>query len=302
MLLISTKFDTGQYIDTPLILIDEPETGLHPSSAKDLKDKLIELGQKNAIVYATHSISMIDTENIKSNLIVSKNNENTTIKEAEEDGTSPAENVYQAIGHSIYQDLKKKNILLEGYTDKQTLRLFMKGKDWRDFGICYTGGAKNIKTVTSILDLASRKYFVLSDGDEAAKQRKKDMGNPDYWYIYKDFDSDAITIEDFYNKDFFMKIVQNILKKYQIEMLESVLSEENDRMGSIKRFLLKEHKGLLEEKAKANGLKDVAGMVKQINVEIKIECATAVTKGKVRTEEISNVLEALLKKINDSKN
>ena len=302
LLLISTKFDTGQYIDTPLILIDEPETGLHPSSAKDLKDKLIELGQKNTIVYATHSISMIDAENIESNLIVSKNKENTTFEKAQEDGTSPAENVYQAIGHSIYQDLKKKNILLEGYTDKRTLRLFMKGRDWKDFGICYTGGAKNIKCVVPILELASRKYFVLSDGDEPAKRSKREMENPDYWYTYEDLGSDAITIEDFYNKDFFMNIVRNILKEYQIEVPESVLPEENNRMESIKRILLKDHKGLLEEKAKANDLKDAAGMVKQINSEIKMECANAVTKGKVRTEEILNVLEALLKKINESKN
>ena len=122
LLLISTEFDTGQHVDTPLILIDEPETGLHPSSAKDLKDKLIELGQKNTIVYATHSISMIDTENIRNNLIVSKDKENTTFEEAKEDGTSPAENVYQAIGHSIYQDLKRKTFC---WKDTRTNELFV---------------------------------------------------------------------------------------------------------------------------------------------------------------------------------
>lgn len=300
LLLISTEFDTRQYPETPLILIDEPETGLHPSSAKDLKNKLIELGQKTTIVYATHSISMIDTENVKNNLIVSKNNENTTIEEAKEDGTSPAENVYQAIGHSIYEDLKKKNILLEGYTDKQPLRLFMKGKDWKDLGICYTEGGKNLKTVISLLDLASRKYFVLSDGDEAAKQRKKDMGNPAYWYTYEDLDNAAITIEDFYNEDFFMSIAQKILKKYGIEVKDLVLQTENDRIKSIKQILLQDHKDLLEEKVQVNNLQDAAGMVKQIMGEIKIECATAVTKGKVMEEKITNVLDALLKEINDS--
>ena len=54
-----------------LILIDEPEIGLHPSSAEDLKNTLIKLSQYNTIVYATHSISMIDTESIENNLILS---------------------------------------------------------------------------------------------------------------------------------------------------------------------------------------------------------------------------------------
>ena len=101
----------------------------------------------------------------------------------------------------------------------------MKGRDWKDFGICYTGGAKNIKCVVPILELASRKYFVLSDGDDVAKREKKNMADPDYWYTYKDLGSDAITIEDFYERVFFMGIVQKILKQNEIEMPDSVLFE-----------------------------------------------------------------------------
>ena len=302
LLLISTELDTKQFADIPLILIDEPETGLHPSSAKDLKYKLIKLGKTNAVIYATHSISMIDTENIQNNLIVEKNNENTTIKEAKEDGTSPPENVYQVIGHSIYEDLKQKNILLEGYTDKQPLSLFMKGRAWKGVGICYTGGVRDIKPVISILELASRKYFVLSDVDEAAKSKKNAMGDPDFWYTYRDLGSDAVTIEDFYEKTFFMSVVQKILKKYGIALAESFSAEENNRMESIKRFLLNNHKDLLENSAKANNLEDAAGMVKRINREIKLECATSVTRGKVMQDKITEMLNALLQRIDDSQN
>ncbi len=297
LLLISTELDTGRHPHAPLILIDEPETGLHPSSAKDLKYKLIELGQKTSIIYATHSISMIDAENIESNLIVSKNKENTTFEKAKEDGTSPAEIIYQAIGHSIYEDLKKKNILLEGYTDKKTLRLFTKGKEWEDFGICFTDGGRNLETVISILELGSRKYFVLSDADEAAKQKKKEKGNPEYWYTYKDLGSEVISIEDFYENTFFTEIVQKVLKKYGIELEAPILSEENDRMESIKRFLHKERKDLLEERAKANNLK-AADIVKQISGEIKIECANAVKAKNVIKDKVTEVLTALLQEIN----
>ena len=305
LLLISTEIDTRQHPHSPLILIDEPETGLHPSSAKDLKYKLIELGQEALIIYATHSISMIDTDNVENNLIVSKDKENTTYEEAKEDGISPAEIVYQAIGYSIFEELKKKNILLEGYTDKQPLELFV--KKWKDIGICYTGGAKNIRCVTSMLDLASREYFVLSDGDDAAKRKKKDMEHPDYWYTYEDLGSKAITVEDFYQKTFFVGIVKKMLTKYKIEVEPSVLSdkilsEDNDRMEAIKGFLFKEHKDFLREQAITNNRKDADGMVKQITDDIKRECAASVTKAKVMQEKITEMLNALMEKINDSQN
>ena len=300
LLLISTELDAGQHPRPHLILIDEPESGLHPSSAKDLKYKLVELGKTHTVIYATHSIAMIDTENIQNNLLVSRNEENTNFEEAKEDGTSPAENVYREIGHSIYEDLKKKNILLEGYTDKQVLRLLTKGNKWKDVGTCYTRGATHIAYVVSILDLASRKYVVLSDEDEGANREKNRMGNPDFWYTYKDLGSEAITIEDFYQKTMFVGIVREILRKYQIEMPASVLSGENNRMASIKRFLLKEHKDLLDEKEKEDNLKGSTGMVKQITEEIKMECARVVGEENVIKGKVRKVLDALLEKIDKS--
>ena len=297
LLMISTECDKEQFADIPLILIDEPETGLHPSSAKDLKYKLIELGKKTTIVYATHSISMIDTDNVERNLIVSKDKETTTYEEAKEDGTSPAEIVYQAIGHSIYEDLKKNNILLEGYTDKRVFRLFMEGQAWRDFGIGYLGKGKNLETITPLLDLASRKYFVLSDADENGKRGKRERGNPHYWYTYENLGSEAITVEDFYQKAFFKSIAQEILGQYGFQVEPLVLSKENNRIEFLRSWLNGKPKEVLEERAKANDLENTAQMVKKIIGDIKIECAKAVTKENVIKGKIKSVLDALSKEI-----
>ncbi len=302
LLKISTECDKGEFADIPLILIDEPETGLHPSSAKNLKYKLIELGKKTTIVYATHSISMIDTDNIPNNLIVSKDKENTTYKEAKEDGTSPAEIIYQAIGHSIYEDLKKNNILLEGYTDKRVFRLFMEGGVWEDFGICYLGKGKNLETITPLLDLASRNYFVLSDADEHGKRGKRERGNPPYWYTYEDLGSEAITVEDFYQKPFFKNIAQEILGQYGFQVESSVLSEANNRIECIRSWLNEQPTEVLEERAKANDLANAAHMVKKIIGDIKIECAEGVTKENVIKGKIQSVLDALSKEIKNSQN
>ncbi len=282
-LLMISMVDEENNLDGQLILIDEPETGLHPSSAKDLRNKLIELGKNNMVVYATHSISMIDTENIENNFIVTKEKEETKIEVAKEDGTSPAENIYNAIGHSIYADLKKVNILLEGYTDKKTLDFFMKEKNWNKFGICYTDGVKNIKCITPILDLADRKYFILSDADEIAMQHKKKMKNSDCWYTYKELESDAITIEDFYKHNFFDGIVKEILNKNGINT-EGLKLVETNRIEFTKDYLVKN---------KVNGEES-----KKIIKKIKTECIEKIKKSNIEEKKITFVLDALLGKIN----
>ena len=283
-LLMMSMVDKIGSLDEQLILIDEPEVGLHPSSEKDLRNKLIALGKNNLVVYATHSISMIDTETIENNFIVTKEKEETKIEVAKEDGTSSAENIYRAIGHSIYEDLKKVNILLEGYTDKKTLNLFMKGEEWSKFGRCFTGGVKNIEHVIPILDLVDRKYFILSDADEVAEEKKKKMGNPSYWYTYKDLNSDSVTIEDFYKQEFFSNIVTKILTKNDISI--DGLELEGNRIKSIKDHFARNEVGGPNSKLIIN--------------EIKNECIKNIKKSNTDEEKITAVLNALLKKINST--
>lgn len=47
-----------------LLLIDEPDMGLHPSGSRYLRDELIETSKKNYVVFSTHSIFMIDKDNM----------------------------------------------------------------------------------------------------------------------------------------------------------------------------------------------------------------------------------------------
>ncbi len=284
LLMMSLK-DKRDSIDKQLILIDEPEVGLHPSSAKDLRNKLIKLGANNLVVYATHSISMIDTDNIKNNLIVSRSrrSENTEFKEVKEDGTSPAENVYRAIGFSIYEDLKKNNILLEGYTDKKILKSFMTDTDWKDFGICYTDGVNNIRNVSSILELADRKYFILSDADGPAKQQRKKMENFQDWFTYEDLGCDAITIEDFYKSEFFSRIVQEVFEEYTIPLSGNI--PYTDRMKFIQDSIPNQKKK----------------ETKDIQNAIKTKCREKF-KENIDIEKMENMLATLLKKITSKEN
>ena len=287
LLLINAEINK-EHVHNPLILIDEPETGLHPSSAKNLKDKIIELGKENSVLYATHSISMIDTENIENNLVVSREGENTTIETVKEDGTSPAENVYHAIGYSIYENLKQNNILLEGFSDKKILKLFMTGDDWQDFGLCYTGGVKHIEYVISMLDLGNRRYVVLSDADRPAKQKKKDMGNPGYWYTYKDLGSQSVTIEDFYNEDFFSNIINEVLQENNIDSAEIEYFQEDDRINFIKSQL---------KNYKRENTKITTAEINEIAKDIKDKCIERFEMNNINQEKVENILVVFLEKI-----
>ena len=289
LLSVAVENDSKRYSATrPLILIDEPEAGLHPSAAKELRNKLIELGQNNLVIYATHSTSMIDTDNIENNLIVTKENENTKIEEAKEDGTSSAENVYQAIGHSIYGDLKKNNILLEGYTDKKIFNIFMQQPEWEKFGICFTGGLKNIKHVSSILDLANRHYIILSDADKAttaAKKHKESMRNLCGWFTYEDLGCSQITIEDFYEDDFFWGICNKEVKNEGGDFT-FLRDANNNRMKHIKTIL---HKSKLDD-----------DKISSICEHIKQHCAQNAGENDIKQKDMNHLLSELLKKLNQS--
>jgi len=63
-----------------LILIDEADQSLHPSGCRYLAEQLIKIAENNYAMYSTHSIFMVDKENIMRHYIVEKKNEITTTK------------------------------------------------------------------------------------------------------------------------------------------------------------------------------------------------------------------------------
>ena len=56
-----------------LILIDEPESHLHPSGISDLRDELIRIGKNNYLFVSTHSPFLVDTQHQQRNVIIRKN-------------------------------------------------------------------------------------------------------------------------------------------------------------------------------------------------------------------------------------
>ena len=227
LLMISTNVKMGLLKDA-LLLIDEPDISLHPSGARFLRDELIKISKKNYVVYSTHSIFMIDGEDISRHIIVSKKDEKTSIEDADESNIVEEEVIYNALGYSIYETLKKKNIIFEGWRDKKLFKVALKNvprdygrlKDvFKNIGICHAEGVKHIKNVTPILEFVQRDCVIISDCDETALEKQREYNRSDgygIWRTYKEINTDicAVTGEDFIKIEVFNKLLRQAKKKY----------------------------------------------------------------------------------------
>lgn len=210
LLLVSAKVRTKQLVNT-VLLIDEPDSGLHPSGARYLKDELITIAGANYVVFSTHSIFMIDKGQIDRHLIVKKEKEVTRLLEANESNFVDEEVLYNALGYSIFEILAEQNLLFEGWRDKRLFDIALarvpgKHKSIKDsfksIGRCHAQGVKDIKYIAPLLELANRGCLIISDDDEIARekqreyQRQKGYGR---WLRYSEIltATNAISGEDF---------------------------------------------------------------------------------------------------------
>ena len=237
-----------------LLLFDEPSIGLHPSSERDLRDELIKISDGNYLVYSTHSICMIDPDRIDRHYIVKRDDENkevTRIEHPEDSDLFDEEVLLNALGYSVFEAINEKVIIFEGWRDKKLFYVARNGASktlknkYENVGICHARGARNIKTVTSLIDLAKRKCLIVSDSDEPSKQEqtghKKEQGYGD-WRTYQDIDStiEAITGEDFVKNNFIVKQVNTVLNRNNMRLAkfkESDLLGKKDKLGDIRGWL-----------------------------------------------------------------
>src|SRR6266508_187348 len=159
LLMVSAKVRTRELVDT-LLLIDEPEVGLHPSGARHLLAELLRIAESNYVVMSTHSIFMIDKENVERHFIVRKKNEITTIERAGKSEIFDEEVLYRAIGYSIFETLKRKNVVFEGWTDKRVFQIAVEAlsakqkelkTDLEALGLCHARGVKSVRSITALL-------------------------------------------------------------------------------------------------------------------------------------------------------
>ena len=231
LLLVSAEEVSGLMKDN-LLLIDEPEIGLHPSGARYLMEELIDISEGNYVVFSTHSIFMIDSKVIARHLIVKKKNEITSVEAVSESNIQDEEVIYKALGYSIFSNLKEKNFIFEGWKDKRLFETALASipagyeaiEQLNGLGRCFTHGVKQVKNVTPLFQAGNRRCLILTDCDPVAKEHQVNYQKNVGYGIWKRYDevvngSTAVTGEDFVRPEAFTESILNVSQKHNIPVL-----------------------------------------------------------------------------------
>lgn len=239
-------------ISSCLIVMDEPDVGLHPEAIRMLREELCRLSDKYQILISTHATSMIDRFDIDKHVIVSKKDEVTTLERPRLSSFFKDEVLFQALTDSVFSVLKEYNFIIEGWYDKVLFDVAMnryfddkaKLKLFDDVGVCYAGGCKNIKNITPMFEAAKRKCFVISDSDSVAIRMQNEFIKVNMygtWLTYSDIlrSDKFITAEDFLDSNFFKTCASDVLKYESIDFSNLNYEElaSGNRMSKIKEFL-----------------------------------------------------------------
>lgn len=238
-LLMVASVNHKRGLQDALILIDEPDIGLHPSAGRHLRDELTKIAENNVVVYSTHSVSMIDSENIERHLIVERKDEITSIKESNQSKIIDEEIIFNAIGYSVFEHMKKINIIFEGWRDKQIFRVALGDSRMepkvrnvlKEIGLTHAQGVKEVSTIANLLELANRKIYIISDGDNPAREKQKEhiKGKlPGKWLKYSEIsETQAITGEDFISIERINKVIDEMKKELPADKDLDIQFDEN---------------------------------------------------------------------------
>jgi len=184
-----------------LLLLDEPESHLHPSGQRFMLKELINISKNNQVIYATHSNHMIIRDNYDQHLIVNKDKDVTRIVQSQKKRVGyfmQEEVLYDAMGVDLSSDLstiEDFNFVFEGLGDvilfKHYYDKILKAAD-RPFKVnstkFYQGGkCSDIKKafIKRPIQLGTKWVFLI-DADEPADGLKKFLTGKYKPYIDKD--------------------------------------------------------------------------------------------------------------------
>jgi putative ATP-dependent endonuclease of the OLD family len=158
-----------------ILLIDEPESHLHPRAIHQVREVLEALGPNHQLIMATHCPLLVNRVNVESNFIVAKNK------------SAPAKSLSElreVLGVRASDNLQHAAlvVVVEGPDDELALRaLFPQYSaslkaaiDAGAMAFCIMGGATKLPYTLAQLQAALCNYYVLLDDDVAGRQGYKD--------------------------------------------------------------------------------------------------------------------------------
>ena len=276
LLMLSAK-NESEVLKNHIILIDEPDLGLHPSGIGYLRNELKNISKDNLIVVSTHSIFMIDKEEIGRHILVKKEKEITSYKHVETSNITEEEVIYNALNYSLFEMLKPINIIFEGWRDKSLFERYLKSTKGRKYkkklsniGFLHANGVKDIDRIATLCENFNRKYLIISDADKPALEKKKLFDGQGAWFTFLEIDGvDAITPEDFVSTKKINKELKIVSRKYNINPSLTVSTDTiSDKLASISH----EFKGKDEKRTFFNDLKSaISESVKPADLDSSYE-------------------------------
>lgn len=215
LIMLSTPSRLNNLNEKSIILIDEPDTCLYPTSARFLRDELLNIAENSIVIYSTHSPFMIDTQDIERHIVIEKENDISVIKKFEEKSPyAEDELIRRAIGTHIFETIKPKNLIFEGYTDYKLFEQMSDTKVFEDYGKVYLGGIKETNTLVQMIMLANKQFVIIADSDETSRKKRQDFERtyPDFkdnWVEYAVCGASFKTLEDFYKQEYIDKELKN---------------------------------------------------------------------------------------------
>ena len=279
ILLILSIESRTQEAYSRLILFDEPDTFLYPTSARFLKEELLEISEKAVVIYSTHSPFMIDNECIERHLVIERKDDISEIVTQDKSPFQEDELLKRAIGSNIFESIQSKNIIFEGYTDYKVFKIAYNDKDFKDCGLVYMGGIKEVNIITTMMMLTRKKFLIISDSDETSKNKRKDFEKdfPDLkenWLEYDevcDKSNKIKTLEDFYKVDYLSVKIKQYNENYEydkkkssIDNIDKAVSQDKEKRQEIKNALAINAK-------KENIKKEYSDFIKKIKDKLDIE-------------------------------
>jgi predicted ATP-dependent endonuclease of OLD family len=256
LLMLSAQSRSNKMLEKDIILIDEPDQSLYPTSAKYLRDELLDMSIKSKIIYSTHSQYMIDSACLGRHLVVEKSGDVTSIKkESDKAPFSSDELLRRAIGSSIFECLQPVNLIFEGWLDKELFNKYCQFnnmiKEFSNYGIVYLSGISGVETLVQLLILANKKFFIIADSDETSNNKRIIFSesypeHKDSWISYSDFVKGIVTMEDFFETDYvqaqfislgYDAFVYN-LQKPVITNIENAANKDKESKQKIKNKLV----------------------------------------------------------------
>ncbi len=162
-----------------ILVLDEPETHLHPSGVRFMRDELLKLAdQGNYVVFATHSIFMIDRKDLRRHVMVKKKHEKTQLTPATENNIIQESVLYLEGFGTDREDFSigPRTLVFEGELDRKIFEfynsecLMADKKKFKDYQTLVGGGTNDIeKFIKSRLLSSETSSVLVLDRDEPGR-------------------------------------------------------------------------------------------------------------------------------------